>query len=90
MSEVRHDAAARRFELMIDGRRSMLEYAVQGDRIVFTHTGVPPELRGQGVAARLVRAGLEYARAEGRRVVPQCSYVEAFLRRNPEFHDLRA
>lgn len=85
---VRHDAAAQRFEIILDGHSSELTYTREGERIVFTHTFVPPELRGRGVAERLVRAGLAWARGEGKRVVPACSYVDAFIRRHPEFQSL--
>jgi predicted GNAT family acetyltransferase len=87
---VRHDLAARRFEIVLDGYASELTYFVDGARLVFTHTFVPPELRGRGVAERLVRAGLAWARSEGRRVVPACSYVEKFIARHAEFQDLLA
>jgi predicted GNAT family acetyltransferase len=47
-------------------------------------------LRGRGIAETLVRAALEDARVQGRRVVPQCSYVAMFIRRHPEFQPLVA
>lgn len=81
---VKHDRAARRFTLEVDGKLAVAEYRLTDGRIVMTHTFVPPELRGRGLAEQIVRAALEYARAEKLKVVPQCSYVEAFLRRNPE------
>jgi predicted GNAT family acetyltransferase len=87
---VRHNAAAGRYEAEIDGYLAVAEYLLEGDRVVFTHTFVPPELRGRGVAEKLVRTALEEARQKGRRVVPQCSYVALFIRRNPEFQALVA
>jgi len=85
---VRHNAAASRFEAAVEGHLAIADYLLEDGRMVFTHTFVPPELRGRGVAEKLVRAGLEQARAEGRRVVPQCSYVAVFIRRHPEFQAL--
>ena len=88
---VRRNPAAGRYEAEIDGHLAVAEYLLEGDdRVVFTHTFVPPELRGRGVAEKLVRTALEEARQEGRRVVPQCSYVALFIRRNPEFRSLAA
>jgi uncharacterized protein len=55
-----------------------------------THTEVPPALEGRGIAARLVQAALEHARAEGLRVKPACSYVRTYLKRHPEYQDLLA
>ncbi len=85
-----HNVAARRFEATVDGHEAVAEYALEGDRLVFTHTFVPPELRGRGIAEKLVRPALAWARAERRRVVPACSYVATFIARNEEFKDLLA
>ena len=87
---VRHNLAEQRFETEVDGHRAVAEYKLDGDRMIFTHTFVPPELRGRGIAEKLVRPALELARAEKRRVVPACSYVAAFIGRNAEFKDLLA
>ena len=51
---------------------------------------MPHEARGKGIAAALVDALIADARAEGFRIVPQCSYVEAAFRRHPEWADLLA
>ena len=79
-----------RFELQVDGRVCELEYLRDGNRVVFTHTGVPTPLQGQGLAGRLVEAGLGWARAEGLQVVPACSYVAQYLQRHPHWRDLLA
>ena len=55
---VRHNAAAHRFEAEVDGHRAVAEYALEGGRVVLTHTFVPPELRGRGLAEKLVRPAL--------------------------------
>ena len=57
---------------------------------VADHTLVPHELEGRGIAAALVEALVADAHAQGFRIVPQCSYVEAKFRRNPDWADLRA
>ena len=88
--EVRHDEAASRWTAEIDGHLAHADYELGGGRIVFTHTFVPPELRGRGVAEQLVRAGLAHAREHNLRVVPACSYVAAFIGRHREFADLLA
>ena len=85
---VRHSAAANRFEAEADGRMAVTEYVTTDGARVFTHTFVPAEWRGRGVADALVRAALSDARARNLRVVARCSYVAEFIRRNPEFQPL--
>jgi uncharacterized protein len=43
---------------------------------------VPPPIEGRGIAARLTRTAVEWARSEGLEIDPQCSYVRAWLSRN--------
>lgn len=85
-----HNEAAQRFEVTIDGKLSRADYRLQDAVMHMVHTEVPLQQEGRGIAATLVRAALEYARAHGYRVRPACSYVRAFMVRNPEFNDLRA
>lgn len=57
---------------------------------VATHTLVPPPIGGRGVAAKLVAAMVADAREQGFTIEPRCSYVEAMLRRNKEWGEMRA
>lgn len=57
---------------------------------VAEHTLVPPEIGGQGVAARLVDALVADARAFGFKIKPVCSYVVKKFEVHPEWSDLRA
>ncbi len=80
---------AKRFELNLEGKQAVLEYEEQdGETLVFTHTFVPPELRGKNVAAQLTRYALEDAKKEGKKVVAQCSYVAKFMTKNKQYQEL--
>lgn len=85
---VTRNEQAHRFEATVNGLRSLLTYRLFPDRIVLQHTEVPAPLQGHGIAAKLTRAALDFARVHHVRVVPLCPYVSSFLRRNPEYHDL--
>jgi predicted GNAT family acetyltransferase len=86
---VRHNAAASRYEIELDGHLAVAEYELAADgAMTFTHTFVPPELRGRGLAEKLVRRALDDARDAKRRVVPACSYVATFIQRNREYQSL--
>lgn len=86
---VSHDAARHRFETEVDGHVGYVEYSLGGGVMSINHTIVPPAIGGRGIAARLVRAAVDFAQAEGLKVDPQCSYAEAWMRRHPEYAGLR-
>ena len=88
--QVVHDERARRFEVALTDGSAELDYYRQGDRMTITHTGVPRAWEGQGIAASMTRAALEYARKQGLSVVPLCSYAAAYIRRHPEYRSLQA
>ncbi|KUR72373.1 acetyltransferase [Novosphingobium fuchskuhlense] len=67
-----------------------LTWVRDGDVLTAEHTLVPPEIGGRGIAARLVEALVAGARAQGWRIVPECSYVAAAFKRHPEWADLLA
>ena len=85
---VTHNEEAHRFEATVDGLPSLLAYRQFPDRLVFYHTEVPAPLEGHGIAAKLTRTALDFARANHLRVVPLCPYVSSFLLKNREYQDL--
>ena len=90
MFEIRHDAAHHRFVTEVDGHTAYVEYEPGDSAIAITHTIVPQEIGGRGIAGQLVRAAALHARNEGLRVDPICSYADAWMRKHPEFDALRA
>jgi predicted GNAT family acetyltransferase len=88
---VEHDPTAHRFTVAGSGGTAVLAYTPAGaDLLELYSTYVPPTDRGRGTADRLVRAAVEYARAEGLRIIPSCWYVAQWIRRHPEHADLVA
>ena len=85
---VRHNVAEMRFEATVEGSLAVVEYAREKNSLVLTHTFVPVHLRGRGIAEQLVRAALDYARAQKLTIIPACSYVAQFVARHPEHGDL--
>lgn len=86
--QIRHNPDVPRFEATVDGHLCVAQYRVFGKVLMATHTGVPAALRGRGIAAELARALLDHARAQGLKVRPDCSYIEAYMQRHPETQDL--
>jgi hypothetical protein len=84
-----HDAAAQQFRTEVEGHRAELNYNLRGTVMSITHTGVPDEIGGRGIAAELMTAALAQAESARWTVVPACSYAAGFMTRHPEYSHLR-
>lgn len=90
-TSVRHDEEACCFRLEQEGEVVHLDYVMRGARTMdTTYTYTPPDLRGRGLASRVVGAAMAYARDNGLAVVPSCWYVAGWIARHPEFEELVA
>lgn len=85
---VAHNTAAKRFEVVVNGKTAYSKYLLAGNKMVIEHTEVPVGLEGRGIAGRIVRTELEYARAQKLVVLALCPYAKAFIGRHPEYQDL--
>ena len=90
MSEVtvRHERDRNRFAATVDGHECELDYRIDGQVLTIQHTGVPEAVGGRGIAGQLTRATLDFARSQGFKVYPACSYAAVYFRRHPELADL--
>ncbi len=64
--------------------------AVSDDTVDITHTVVDKSLRGQGIADKLVRALVEKAKSENKKVIPSCSYAVSWFELHPEESNILA
>lgn len=87
--DIQHHPQSGRFEAIVEGLRCEVDYRLSTGLMHITHTGVPPQLEGRGIAAALVQHALTWARGQRLKVDPICSYVAVYLRRHPEWNDLR-
>jgi predicted GNAT family acetyltransferase len=85
---VRHNRQNTRFEAGTSRNPAHLDYLLAGDLLEIYHTEVPVDYRSQGVAEKLTRAALDWARESGYKVLATCSYVDAFITRHKEYQDL--
>ena len=81
--QVRHNEAEHRYELDAPHGQAIAVYRQSGDKLIFTHTEVPPADEGRGLGAKLVKAALDDARQRGFGIIPACSFVAAYMRRHP-------
>jgi predicted GNAT family acetyltransferase len=87
--EIRDNREKQRFEADLgDGTVAIADYELSADRIIFTHTHVPPQHEGKGIGSAVIRFALNSARERGLKVVPICPFFAAYIRRHPEEQDL--
>jgi predicted GNAT family acetyltransferase len=79
---------AGQFEAHIDGHVALVAYIKHGDTMILTHTDVPKELQGRGIASQLARAVLDRARAERWTVIARCPFISQYIERHPEYQSL--
>lgn len=90
--DIRHIAHAEHgsFQTTVDGHLCDADYLLAGSVMTITHTGVPAQLGGRGIAAALTKAALDHARSAGWKVRPACSYARTYIERHAEMQALLA
>ena len=75
--------------MVVEGQEALLAYSQKGNLLDFHHTFVPESLRGRGLAEKVVKAGFDYAKEKGLKVLPTCPYISGpFLARHKEYRSL--
>lgn len=77
---IEHHPQEQKFTLHEQNEEAVLQYRLSPGAVDFTHTYVPPDLRGRGLAESLVRHGLKWAREQDYDIHASCWYVAKFLR----------
>lgn len=87
--EVRDNPADHRFELPITGDAiAAAYYRLDNGRLVLTHTEVPFEFSGQGIASRLARGVFDLIRKSRRKAILKCPFMAAYYAKHPEYADI--
>jgi Predicted acetyltransferase len=79
--KIEHQPEAHRFVVKLPEGEARLEYSLQSRWVNITHTWVPSELRGRGVADSLMQACQQWCLQEGFQLVATCSYAVRWLER---------
>ncbi len=84
------DARGGSFFVEVGGERlaEMTYTRPSAGHAVIEHTNVSGRLGGRGVGKRLVLAGVEWARATGTKLTPQCSFARALFQKDPSIGDV--
>jgi len=72
-------------------RQAELDYFTSGpDAINIYHTEVDEELRGKGMGEELVKAAVDLARRNNKKVIATCPFAHKIIERTPEYRGLLA
>jgi uncharacterized protein len=87
--EVRDNPGKRQFEAYVDGKLAGFSaYEPTSKGIMIMHTEVDDAYEGHGVGSALVRQMLDRLRADDLEVTVLCPFVNAWLRRHPDYQEL--
>lgn len=86
---IAHNPSKSRFELTLEGKNAVVDYFLNNDIMTITHTYVPQALEGRGIGSALAGYVLDYAKKNGLKVIPACSFIRVYLDRHPEYQILR-
>lgn len=85
------DEVNRGYDCVVNGQKLGEITWKQVDGIMhMNHTYVSDQLRGQGVAKRLLDTAAHYARENNLKMYPICSYVVAAFEKSDEYNDVKA
>ena len=85
---ITHRPEAQRFETTINGQTGYISYQERDNTLIYDHTIVPQSLGGRGVGSALVKRALDFAHEHDKKVIPQCSFVSAYIKKHPKYQDL--
>ena len=73
------------FEIKKDGEvMAEMAFGIQGQNLTVYHTEVSGDLKGKGIASKLLDTMVSYARKNSLKVIPLCPYVLAQFKRRPD------
>jgi predicted GNAT family acetyltransferase len=84
VSTISHDQTAHQFTAEVDGHRAELDYTVADGVMTITHTRVPQDISGRGIAAELMREATKVAGERSWSINPACSYAAAYMRKHAQ------
>jgi uncharacterized protein len=86
---IRDNTELHRFEIDLGGGEfAFAAYNLLPGAIRFYHTEVPESHGGQGLGTALIKAGLTAAPERGLKVIPNCPFFRAYLKKHVEEQDI--
>jgi predicted GNAT family acetyltransferase len=92
MIEVKHNNNEKNgnFEAFIDGNHAgLMTYTWAGDdRFIIDHTEVEEAYNGKGVGKEMLLSAVDFARENGKTIIPLCPFAKATFQKHEELQDV--
>ena len=91
MMQIQRDEHGRKGAFYIDEDGEWiaeLSYVRDDGTMTIDHTEIHEKLRGEGIGQDMIKAAVEYARANGLKIKADCPYAKKVIERTPEFQDV--
>ena len=78
------------FEAFIDGNHAgLMTYTWAGEeRFIIDHTEVEEAYSGKGVGKEMLLAAVDFARKNGKNIIPLCPFAKATFQKHEELQDV--
>jgi predicted GNAT family acetyltransferase len=86
--QIFNNTERQQFQVTAENDVASLEYRLYDGKLVLMHTEVPEKLSGHGIGSALAEYAFKYARTNQLPVKVYCPFVQAYLKRHPEYDDL--
>lgn len=86
--DIVNNEPAKRFEVKLENDVAIVEYQLTASIITFTHTEVPPQFEGHGIAGKMAKVALDYAKSHNLKVLALCPFIKAYILRHPEYQSI--
>jgi len=91
---IEHEEKGRKWTFFVEEkgeRHAELDYFNSGPGTInIYHTEVDEKLRGKGIGAELVKAAVDLARRNSKKIIATCPFAHKIIDRTTEYRDLLA
>jgi len=86
---IKHNSQFQKFYINVNGREAFLKYEKTGEDVLeFKMLFVPKNLRGVGIAEKVLQRAIGYAEKNNLKVKTTCNYINSFLKEHPEYKEI--
>jgi predicted GNAT family acetyltransferase len=89
--KIEHNEQEKRGTFFIDeaGKKvAQMTYALEDAKMVIDHTMVDESMRGNDIGAQLVNEGVKFARENGMKIIPVCTYARKLMEKSNDYEDV--